>query len=81
MAKKPKKASNAKREQRKPRPNVKNLRKDMKSMRDDLETIIDAKEDEQGQLSEDQLEKAKKTRDGLNAALASIECIQTQAPY
>ena len=66
---------------KKPRPNLTNVRKEMKRLRDDLTVIIAAKEDKEGELDAQQLTKAKKTKAALDTALASVDCGQILAAY
>jgi hypothetical protein len=82
MAKKAKKAKKAKSSgRRRPRPKVGEVRKEMKRLRNDLSAIIRDEKDQQGDLDERQLKKAKKTKEGLDDALKIVLCIQSQAPY
>lgn len=66
---------------KKPRPSLKAVRKEMARLSNDLDAIILAGEDKSGQLSKTQLDKAQRTKDGLDAALKSVKCGQTLAPY
>lgn len=84
MAKKTAKKKSAKKKSataKKPRPKLTNVRKEMARLRDDLTVIIAAKEDQEGELSAQQLEKAKKTKAALDAALQSVKCVQLLAAY
>jgi hypothetical protein len=82
MAKKTaKKKSATKKTAKKPRPKLTNVRNEMTRLRDDLKVIIAAKEDQEGELSATQLEKAKKTKAALDAALKSVTCAELLAPY
>lgn len=71
----------AKKTTKRPRPKLNAVRKEMSRLREDLKAIISAREDKIGPLTDFQLEKARRTKAGLDAALKSVKCGQTLAPY
>ena len=74
-------AKKAKRSGSKPRPKLTALRKEMKRLSGDLTVIIRDKKDQQGDLTQKQLARAKKIKKVLDVALAKGDCVQSQGAY